>query len=58
LEDATISPLIETHFRNVYFSDSITYVPGSTTQVAKLLGCTYSFSRVGSRGVTRHDGTL
>jgi hypothetical protein len=59
VEDATRHPLIETFFRNVYFSDSITYVPSSTTQMAKLLGCTYSFSRVGSRGVTRNnDGSL
>ena len=58
LDNATLRPLIETYFRNVYFSDSITYVPGSTTQAAKLLGCTYSFSRVGSRGVTRHNGSV
>lgn len=54
LTDGARKPLIETFFRNVYFHDRLVYVPGSTTQQAKLLGCTYTFRSIGSQGVTRN----
>ena len=47
-------PLVETFFRNVYFHDSVVYVPGSASQPAKLVGCTYTFQGVNSQGVTRN----
>lgn len=55
LSSGSRKPLIETFFRNIYFHDSIVYVPGSATPPAKLVGCTYTFRGVASQGVTRNS---
>lgn len=54
VDSGAARPLVETFFRNIYFHDAVVYTPGTTTQQAKLVGCTYTFRSVGSQGVTRN----